>query len=83
MQSFQAKKCEIDVPIGCVIKKDRQIIAASHNRRELDNDITAHAEILAIREAQKARDNKVNRLRNVCYSGTMPDVRLGNYSERD
>lgn len=49
----QARLCEIDVPIGCVIKKNGQIIAAAHNRRELDNDITAHAEILAIKEAQK------------------------------
>ena len=49
----EAKKCEKDVPIGCVIKKDGKIIASAHNRRELDNDITAHAEILAIKEAQK------------------------------
>lgn len=49
----QAKLCEIDVPIGCVIKKDGQIIASAHNRREVDNDVTAHAEILAIREAQR------------------------------
>ena len=32
----QALRCEIDVPVGCVIKKDGQIIAAAHNRRELD-----------------------------------------------
>ena len=49
----EALKCEIDVPIGCVIKKDGQIIASAHNRRESDNDVTAHAEILAIKEAQK------------------------------
>lgn len=49
----EAKKCKIDVPIGCVIKKDGQIIASAHNRRELDNDVTAHAEMLAIKEAQK------------------------------
>ena len=49
----QALLCEIDVPIGCVIKKDGQIIAAAHNRRELNNDITAHAELLAIKQAQK------------------------------
>lgn len=49
----QALLCEIDVPIGCVIKKGEQIIAAAHNRRELDNDITAHAEMLAIKEAQQ------------------------------
>ena len=49
----QAKKCTKDVPIGCVIKKDGEIIAKAHNRRELDNDVTAHAEILAIKEAQR------------------------------
>ena len=32
---------------------DGQIIAAAHNRREFDNDVTAHAEMMAIREAQK------------------------------
>ena len=50
---LEAKKCTKDVPIGCVIKKDGQVIASAHNRRELDNDVTAHAEILAIKEAQK------------------------------
>ena len=49
----QAKKCIKDVPIGCVIKRDGQIIASAHNRRELDDDVTAHAEILAIKDAQK------------------------------
>lgn len=48
----QAKLCEKDVPIGCVIKKKGNIIAKAHNRRELDNDITAHAEILALQKAQ-------------------------------
>ena len=49
----QAKKCTKDVPIGCVIKKDGVIISKTHNRRELEDDVTAHAEMLAIREAQK------------------------------
>lgn len=57
----QAKKCTIDVPIGCVIKKDGQIISATHNRRELDNDVTAHAEILAIKETQaKLKTSRLN-----------------------
>ena len=50
---LEAKDCKKDVPIGCVIKKDGQIIASAHNRRERDKDITAHAEILAIKQAQK------------------------------
>ena len=49
----EAKKCIKDVPIGCVIKKEGKIIASTHNRRELDDDVTSHAEILAIKEAQK------------------------------
>ena len=49
----EAKKCIKDVPIGCVIKKDGLIIASTHNRREVDDDVTAHAEILAIKEAQR------------------------------
>ena len=49
----EAKICKTDVPIGCVIKKNGKIIAKAHNRREQDNDVTAHAEMLAIREAQK------------------------------
>ena len=42
-----------DVPIGCVIVKDDTIIASSHNRKEIDNIATSHAEILAINEACK------------------------------
>ena len=49
----QARLCGIDVPIGCVIKKGGEVIARAHNRRETDKDITAHAEMLAIREAQR------------------------------
>jgi len=42
-----------DVPVGCVIVReaDGQVLAAAHNRRVLDNDPTAHAEMLAIRAA--------------------------------
>lgn len=49
----QARLCKIDVPVGCVIKKDGIIIAFAHNMREEKQDITAHAEILAIKQAQK------------------------------
>lgn len=49
----EALKCNIDVPVGCVIKKDGGVISSAHNRRELDDDVTAHAEILAIKDAQK------------------------------
>ena len=49
----EAKKCVNDVPIGCVIKYNGDIITSTHNEREKNNDIIAHAEILAIQEAQK------------------------------
>jgi len=42
-----------DIPVGCVIKCKNEIIAISHNLREENEDVTAHAEILAIQEAQK------------------------------
>ncbi len=43
-----------DVPIGCVIARDGEILAAAHNERELRKDPTAHAEILALRAASEA-----------------------------
>ncbi|MCJ7544155.1 MAG: tRNA adenosine(34) deaminase TadA [Phycisphaerae bacterium] len=43
-----------DVPIGAVIVRDGRILAAAHNRRILDADPTAHAEILTIRAAAAA-----------------------------
>lgn len=40
-----------EVPIGAVIVKDGDIVAAAHNMRELWHDPTAHAELIAIRVA--------------------------------
>jgi tRNA(adenine34) deaminase len=40
-----------EVPVGAVIVRNGEIIAAAHNRREMLRDATAHAEMLAIREA--------------------------------
>ncbi len=40
-----------EVPVGAVVVHRGQVIARAHNRRELDGDPTAHAEILALREA--------------------------------
>jgi tRNA(adenine34) deaminase len=40
-----------DVPIGAVITFDGKVLAAAHNERELRQDPTAHAEILALRRA--------------------------------
>ncbi len=40
-----------DVPVGAVVVHDGQVIARRHNERELTGDPTAHAEILALRDA--------------------------------
>ena len=42
---------EGDVPVGCVIVKDGQVIGRGRNRREERGDATAHAELEAIRQA--------------------------------
>src|SRR3989440_5972664 len=43
-----------DVPVGCVIAHDGEVLAAVPNERELRADPTAHCEILALREAARA-----------------------------
>ncbi len=40
-----------DVPIGAVIVRGGEVVASAHNERELRADPTAHAELLALREA--------------------------------
>ncbi len=44
-----------DVPIGAVIVRDGEVIGRGHNERELRQDPTAHAEIIALREAARAQ----------------------------
>ena len=43
-----------DVPIGAVVTKGGEVLAAAGNRRELETDPTAHAELLALRGAAAA-----------------------------
>ena len=43
-----------DVPIGAVVVRDDVVIGAGRNERELRQDPTAHAEVLALREAAAA-----------------------------
>lgn len=40
-----------DVPVGAVVVRGDEVIASRHNERELTGDPTAHAEILALRDA--------------------------------
>ena len=51
----EARKGELidEVPIGCVIVKDNQIIASAHNMKEEKQQVMAHAEMLAIKEASQ------------------------------
>ena len=43
-----------DVPVGAVVVVDGELVATAGNRRERDNDPTAHAEVLALRAAAEA-----------------------------
>jgi tRNA(Arg) A34 adenosine deaminase TadA len=43
-----------EVPIGAVVVRDGVVLARAHNRREIDRDPTAHAELLALRQAAGA-----------------------------
>src|SRR5207244_3814193 len=45
-----------DVPIGALVVNDGEVIGAGHNERELRADPTAHAEVIALREAARALD---------------------------
>lgn len=51
----QAKKAyeKDEVPIGCVIVKDNQIIARGYNKREMNQISLDHAEVIAIKKACK------------------------------
>ncbi|MDD7911328.1 nucleoside deaminase [Pseudovibrio exalbescens] len=51
LDEARAAEARGEVPIGCVIVKDGEVIARAGNRTLELNDPTAHAEVLAIREA--------------------------------
>ena len=54
VQEARAAVAHDDVPIGAVVVLDGSIIGRGHNERELREDPTAHAEVLALREAAAA-----------------------------
>jgi tRNA(adenine34) deaminase len=43
-----------DVPVGAVVLSDGRVVASRHNERERTGDPTAHAEVLALRDAARA-----------------------------
>ena len=52
-----AETTDIDIPVGAVIVRNDEIISIASNKKEKDNDVTSHAEIIAIREAEKLLNN--------------------------
>ena len=42
-----------EVPVGAVVVRNGEVISQAHNRREVDGDPTAHAELIAMKEAAK------------------------------
>jgi len=51
LEEAVAAEAHGDVPIGAVVVRDGEVIARRHNERELTGDPTAHAEVLALRDA--------------------------------
>jgi tRNA(adenine34) deaminase len=54
LREAEAALAHDDVPIGAVVVREGEVIGAGHNERELRQDPTAHAEVLALREASRA-----------------------------
>ncbi len=53
LEALKAYK-ENEIPVGAIIlDKDNKVIAKAHNKKNKCNDVTAHAEILAIKKASK------------------------------
>ena len=52
-----ANQSDKDVPVGALIVKNGEIIATSHNEKEKNNDVTAHAEILVIKKSSGILNN--------------------------
>lgn len=48
---------ENEVPVGAVLVLDGKVIASAHNRKEFENDPTAHAELIVIRKGAAEIDN--------------------------
>ncbi len=74
-----------EVPVGSVLVKDNIIIGKSHNLREIYNDPTGHAEIIALREGAKNIGNwrlseatlYVTKEPCIMCAGAMINARLG------
>lgn len=54
LEEAHAAQSRGEVPVGCVVVRDGEVIARAGNRTIIDRDPTAHAELLAIRQAAAA-----------------------------
>ena len=54
LDQARAAAREGEVPVGCVVVRDGAVVASTRNRTLADRDPTAHAELLAIRQAAAA-----------------------------
>ena len=53
LEEARAALSHDDVPIGAVVVREGEVLATAHNEKELRNDPTAHAEVLALRAASQ------------------------------
>src|SRR3954467_3030106 len=53
LQEAQAAAAAGDVPVGAVVVIEDRVVSRGRNRREVDRDPTAHAEIVALRDAAR------------------------------
>lgn len=54
VEEARAALAHDDIPIGAVVARGGEVVARRHNERELTGDPTAHAEVLALRDAATA-----------------------------
>ena len=54
LEEARAAAAQGDVPVGAVIVLGERLVGRGRNRRELDRDPTAHAEVVALRDAAQA-----------------------------
>src|SRR5512146_1488578 len=57
LREAQRAEASGEVPVGAVVVRERQIVGRGFNRNLLDNDPTAHAEIVAMRDAGRSIGN--------------------------
>ena len=57
LEQARAAAAQGEIPIGAIVALDGVIVGAGHNRSIVDRDPSAHAEIVALREAARATSN--------------------------